>query len=216
MPAQNSLLTVKTLVVGPFAVNCYLISVPGSRACAIVDPGGDEARIREAIEESGCVPEMILLTHGHLDHLLALSALLETWRIPVLAHKAEKLLLSSLDSQAKLLGFPSPPPVSVDTWLEEGDEIKLDSLRLTVLWTPGHSPGSCAFVVPEAVFVGDTLFAGSVGRTDLPGGDANQLLRSIQEKLFSLPDSFVVYPGHGPVTTIAREKATNPFVGIRR
>lgn len=216
MPAQNSLLTVKTLVVGPFAVNCYLISVPGSRACAIVDPGGDEARIREAIEESGCVPEMILLTHGHLDHLLALSALLETWRIPVLAHKAEKLLLSNLDPQAKLLGLPSPPPVSVDTWLEEGDEIKLDSLRLTVLWTPGHSPGSCAFVGPEAVFVGDTLFAGSVGRTDLPGGDANQLLRSIQEKLFSLPDSFVVYPGHGPVTTIAREKATNPFVGIRR
>ena len=216
MPAKNSLLTVKTLVVGPFAVNCYLISVPGSRACAIVDPGGDEARIREAIEESGCVPKMILLTHGHLDHLLALSALLETWRVPVLAHKAEKLLLSNLDPQAKLLGLPSPPPVSVDTWLEEGDEIKLDSLRLTVLWTPGHSPGSCAFVGPEAVFVGDTLFAGSVGRTDLPGGDANQLLRSIQEKLFSLPDSFVVYPGHGPVTTIAREKATNPFVGIRR
>ncbi len=214
MLTQNSPLKIETLVVGPFAVNCYLLRAPESSACAIIDPGGDEARIWEAIENSGCIPKMILLTHGHIDHLLALHALLARWDVPVLIHREEKILLQNLGSQAALLGLAEPPPVQVDTYLDGGDEIELDSTRLSVLWTPGHSPGSAAFVGPEEVFVGDTLFAGSVGRTDLPGGNAKQLAQSIREKLFSLPGSFVVYPGHGPATTIAREKASNPFVGF--
>ncbi len=212
MSTPNSPLDIHTLVVGPFAVNCYVVAATGDSTCVVIDPGGDATRILEKVKTLGWEPNAILLTHGHLDHLLAVQALQSAWDVPVLAHRAEEPFFQNLHSQAAFLGLPPPPPVAVTRYLEEGEPIPFGSAHLSVLWTPGHTPGSCSFVGSSEVFVGDTLFAGSVGRTDLPGGNASQLLHSIREKLFALPGSFVVYPGHGPATSIAHEKATNPFV----
>ena len=213
MLEKNHQIGVRTLIVGPFAVNCYVLVAENRDVCALVDPGGDAELILAEIEKIGCRPEAILLTHGHIDHVLAVPDLCKALDAPVMIHRAEKSLLQNLPAQAEFLGLSFVPEFRVDRWLEEGQEIAFGGARLSVLWTPGHSPGSCAFVGRKEVFVGDTLFAGSIGRTDLPGGDAAKLRRSIREKLFQLPDFFTVYPGHGPSTTLAHEKATNPFVG---
>jgi glyoxylase-like metal-dependent hydrolase (beta-lactamase superfamily II) len=185
---------------------------------AVFDPGEEGARIAERIEASGLVTKYILHTHGHLDHAGGTSALarLVGTDIPIGLHRDELEIYSTLASQSKMFGLDSENPPEPTLWLEHEQRLELGALTLEVRHTPGHSPGGVSFVVEGApdplVIVGDVLFAGSIGRTDLPGGSFHVLERSIQKQLYVLPDETRVITGHGPDTTIGREKRTNPFV----
>lgn len=203
-----------------FDENAYLVSLPTASDCIVVDPGLEPDRILDEISRRGWTPRAILNTHGHADHIAGNEALKG-------AHPAAPLMIGAGD-EAKLadaelnlsagFGFRiiSPP---ADQTVREGDVLDLAGIRWTVWETPGHSSGHVVFVAldlePIIVLGGDVLFAGSVGRTDLPDGDAAALVASIRQKLFTLPDDAVVLPGHGPATTIGQEKQSNPFVGLR-
>jgi len=201
-----------TLVVGMFETNCYLISDPDKGEGAVIDPGDEAGRIISEIERLGLKPKMILLTHGHSDHIAAVSDILEKYDIPLYAGRGDELLLeSAVENFSAMLGNPitcSPP----EKLLVDGDTVSFGSITLTVLQTPGHSPGGICYYTDGIVFCGDTLFCGSIGRTDFPGCSHEQLIDSIIKKLLVLPDETVCYPGHGPVTTIGQERKINPFL----
>lgn len=204
---------------GEFATNCHIIACPRSGAAAVVDPGQPDPWITRTLAENGLKPEWILLTHGHLDHIGGVAWLKSQTGLPVLVHQDDAPMLTDprLNGSA-LFGSPLVAPAP-DRLLAEGEELAVGDLRLRVLHTPGHTPGGvCFYQAPDAegkaghLIAGDTLFAGSVGRTDLPGGSHSQLIRSIREKLLPLPAETMVYPGHGPTTTIGDEKEYNPFL----
>jgi len=204
--------------VGPIQANCVLIGDPGAGVLAVIDPGDEAERIVARIQASGLEPVMILHTHGHLDHAGGTADLLRRLGggVPVGLHRDELEVYGSIRAQGVVFGFAvedAPPPT---LWLEHGQELELGALRLEVRHAPGHSPGGVVFVVHGAledlVIVGDVLFAGSIGRTDLLGGSYTVLEQSIQEQLYTLPDHMRVVCGHGPHTTIGHERRTNPFV----
>ncbi len=199
-------------IVGPFATNCYLVQNHESGKGVIIDPGGDADVILDAIRASGMEPVAILLTHGHIDHLMAVPEIQTRYNLPVYVHEAERPMLASVSIQAEMFGLPNMPSPEVSVWLKEGDLQIKGGLTFGVIHTPGHSPGGCCYLMEDGIFVGDTLFESSIGRTDLPGGDYDQLIRSIKEKLFTLPDETIVYPGHGGFTSIGQEKRYNPFL----
>jgi glyoxylase-like metal-dependent hydrolase (beta-lactamase superfamily II) len=200
--------------VGPLACNCYIVGDPETRDAIVIDPGGDADVIAAEIERLDLQVAAIVATHAHFDHVIASDALRQTTGAPFMLNDADKPLLDWVQESARMfLGLELPPPAEVDTAAREGDRLRAGSVELEIVHTPGHSPGSISLVTAEALFSGDTLFAGSVGRTDLPGGDTKSLVDAVHSKLFVLSDDLEVYPGHGPSTTIAREKATNPFVG---
>ncbi len=202
--------------VGPLGCNCYIVGDPVTKEAVVIDPGGDADDLAAVIHEQGLVVRSIVATHAHFDHVLAAERIRELTGAPFLLHQEDKVVLSWLQESGRLfLGIDLPPPPDVDSTPDEGELLKAGELELQVLHTPGHSPGSISLVAPGAVFSGDTLFAGSIGRSDLPGGDGARLLSEIRSKLFALPDEVAVYPGHGPSTTIGREKVLNPFVGER-
>ncbi len=201
--------------VGPFAANCYLLGCEDSGRLAVIDPGGEARRILDAITRSGLQVACILNTHGHVDHVAANAAVKEATGAPILIAAADAPMLSSPARQLAgvlLKGLAGPP---ADRLVRDGEVVEVGNLRLKVLLTPGHTPGSACFLVEgEALlFTGDTLFAGSVGRTDLPGGSWSDLVDSIRTKLFTLDENTRVLPGHGPDTTIGEERRSNPFVG---
>ncbi|UCE28298.1 MAG: MBL fold metallo-hydrolase [Candidatus Coatesbacteria bacterium] len=196
---------VTRLIVGPISTNCYVVRVGDE--VMVVDPGGDAGRIIGELD--GAVPLYIINTHGHPDHVGANKTLAEVTGAPVLMHEDDVKLLGGTGIFGGIFDKPSEP----DRFLENGDELELGDITFKVLHTPGHTPGGICLYTPGAVFVGDTLFAGSVGRTDLGGGDYNTLIDSIKNKLLSLPPDTKVLPGHGPESTIALERATNPFLG---
>jgi glyoxylase-like metal-dependent hydrolase (beta-lactamase superfamily II) len=185
---------------------------------AVIDPGEEAARIIERIERSGLEPVMVLHTHGHLDHAGGTADLVRRLQpgVPVGLHRDEIDLYRNLGMQGRMFGLEAEAPPEPTLWLEDGDELELGSLRLEIRHTPGHSPGGVCFVVHGAsapvVIAGDVLFAGSIGRTDLFGGSYPVLESSIRNQLYTLPDETRVVCGHGPDTTIGREKRTNPFV----
>lgn len=197
---------------GDFATNCYIIACPQTRACAVVDPGVPDPWIKRTLSEQGLTPSLILLTHGHVDHIGGVEWVKAQSGAPVWVHPADEPMLRDprLNSSA-FFGAPitAPPP---DRLLNEGDTVTLGNLTFQVLHTPGHTPGGICFYTPGHLIAGDTLFAGSVGRTDLAGGNWESLIRSIRTKLLPLPPETVVYPGHGPTTTIGDEKEYNPFL----
>jgi glyoxylase-like metal-dependent hydrolase (beta-lactamase superfamily II) len=199
-------------VVGPFATNCYFVWDEGERKVAIVDPGGDADLLLAELDAMKLEPAAILLTHGHIDHLMAVPELKGRFGVQVFAHAEERPILESAPMQAEMFQLPYREVPQVDEWLQDGSEVRLNSLTFRVIHTPGHSPGGCCFQLDRVIFVGDTLFEASIGRTDLPGGDHEQLLRSIRERLFVLDDDVEVYPGHGEKTTIGKEKRFNPFL----
>ena len=202
--------------VTPFQQNCTLLACPRTGDAAIVDPGGEPQRILAALEAMAVRPRMILLTHGHLDHVGASAALAERLELPIIGpHREDAFLLDSLPQQAALFGFPHHDPLHTDRWLEPGDEIALGQRRLEVLHCPGHTPGHLVFFDRDAALaqVGDVLFRGAIGRTDFPRGDHAMLLRSIHERLFPLGDAVRFIPGHGPMGRLGDERRTNPFVG---
>jgi hydroxyacylglutathione hydrolase len=202
-----------TVQVNITQTNCYIVGCEETREGVIIDPGGHPGRILRALEESGLGARYILNTHCHFDHMQANAEIVVATGASLALHPAELPLLRAKGG-ASLFGMPgeeSPPP---DIELENGQVLKVGTLRFQVLHTPGHSPGGVTFYLAEEgmAFDGDVLFAGGVGRTDLPGGNWDALMRSIREVLFTLPDETVLYPGHGPETTVGQEKAHNPWL----
>jgi glyoxylase-like metal-dependent hydrolase (beta-lactamase superfamily II) len=194
------------------ATNCYVIERQGE--AIIVDPGDEPERILRFIKDINTEPSAIVATHAHFDHVLGVDHLRRVLRIPFLLHREDLPILESMQNRARqFAGIEVPKPPKVDGFLEDGEDLSLGSQTIRVLHTPGHSPGSISLHSDGYVMTGDALFNQSIGRTDLPGGDFDTLIRSIKEKLFMLNDETIVYPGHGPETSISDEKLANPFVG---
>lgn len=203
---------INTIVVGMFETNCYLAYEDETGKCAIIDPGDEPERIFAEIEKLDLIPEMVLLTHGHGDHIGAVVEMIHKYEIPLYAGKGEEALLASPEkNMSAAVGMPvvCPPP---GKFLDDGETITFGTTTLTVISTPGHSPGGVCYHHENDLFCGDTLFYGSVGRTDFPGCSHEQLISSIVNKLLNLPDTTACYPGHGPATTIGFEKKQNPFL----
>ncbi|MDQ3954678.1 MAG: MBL fold metallo-hydrolase [Actinomycetota bacterium] len=200
--------------VGPLACNCYVVGDEASKEAIVIDPGGDAEELAAELAALELKVTAIVATHAHFDHIVAAEHLRQQTGAPFFLHADDHVILDWFEESGLLfLGTRLPPPPEVDTSPDEGDVLRAGSLELQVLHTPGHSPGSISLVAPEVVFAGDTLFNGSVGRTDLPGGDSDTLVRVIKNKLFPLGEDVTVYPGHGPPSTLGEEKRFNPFVG---
>jgi hydroxyacylglutathione hydrolase len=202
------------LTVSPFQENCYIVGDEESGAGAIVDPGDEAARIAMAVEETGLEIGSIIVTHAHVDHVGAVVALVDEYSCPVLMHAEAEPMLKELPTQAMMMGMRFGRVPTVDRYVEDDEVLEVGDLGLRSLYTPGHAPGHLAFYVENEglVLSGDALFAGSIGRVDLPGGSMEVLMRSIEERLLTLPDETVVYSGHGPRTTIGNERTSNPFL----
>jgi hydroxyacylglutathione hydrolase len=202
----------QSLVVGPIMANCFIIGCEKTRKAAVIDPGDDSSRILMKLAEHKLTVEYIINTHGHFDHVGANRKLKEATGAKLVIHALDQSMLKVLSETSAAFGLSvenSPPP---DQTVQDGDIIQFGEIILTVLHTPGHTPGGISLHTDGVVFVGDTLFAGSIGRTDFPGGDFDTLISSI--KLYSLGDQVIVYTGHGPETTIGREKRSNPFASM--
>jgi hydroxyacylglutathione hydrolase len=198
---------------GMFAENCYLIVAEQAGACAIVDPGEEAGLILHKVAETGTKPVAIWLTHAHLDHVLGVARVSAETGAPVWLHPADRPLYDAVPEQAAWFGLAAPPGLPApDRDMVHGAELAVGELRFAVRHTPGHSPGSVCLIGPGIAFSGDVLFAGSIGRTDLPGGDFETLIGSIERELLPLPDDTILYSGHGPESTIGRERRTNPFL----
>jgi hydroxyacylglutathione hydrolase len=205
----------EALTVGPFQENCYVIGDEETGTGTLVDPGDEGTRIALAVEQTGLDIAQIIITHAHIDHVGAVAALADEYACPVLMHAEAEPMLQQLPTQAMMMGLRFGKVPIVDRHIEDEEILEVGGLRLKSLYTPGHAPGHLAFYLADdrLVLSGDALFAGSVGRTDLLGGDMELLMRSINGRLLTLPDQTRVVPGHGPETTIGEERATNPFLG---
>ncbi len=204
------------LSLGVFQTNCYILRAAAEAGhCLIIDTGLDAGQLERFLEDNRLNPVAVVLTHGHIDHIAALNDLREKYSaLKVYVHELDAEMLTG--SEANLWILPMKPfsTAPADFVVRDGDQIEAADIKLEVLHTPGHTPGGiCLYASDQAVvFSGDTLFAESVGRTDMPGGDMSQLVTSIKQKLFTLPENTIVHPGHGPSTTIANEKENNPFL----
>jgi len=197
---------------GVFVENTYLVIDEETGQCAVVDPGEDAELIGRALREARVTTIAIWLTHAHLDHVLGVDRVREETGAPVFLHPADRPLYDAAPQQGAAFGIPAPRLAPPDRPFAHGDELRVGGLTFAVRHVPGHSPGHVALVGHGAVFAGDVLFQGSIGRTDLPGGDFDTLMGSIRRELLVLPDSTIVYPGHGPETTIGAERRSNPFL----
>jgi len=203
---------IHTLVVGQLQTNCYVIESQGQ--ALVVDPGDEPERILRFIIDLNATTTRIIATHTHFDHVLGVDGVRKATKTPFMIHRDDLPMLESMQSRVRqFMGFEVPPPPKVDGYLKDGDFLELGDETIRILHTPGHSPGSISLSGDGYVLTGDALFNQSIGRTDLPGGDLETLVRSIRERLFRLDDETIVYPGHGPETTIGDEKLANPFVG---
>ena len=220
----------EVLPVGWLQCNCSVVGDPATREAIVIDPGDEVDRILKIIAAHDLKVRAILNTHAHIDHVGGLRKLHDATGAPVLMHREDLELYRHLDTQASWIGMPTPESVKVDDFLSEGDEVRWGNYSARVIHTAGHTPGSICLHIPAGpnfrapsaaggkgtevgrLFAGDTLFAGSIGRTDLWGGSFEEIMRSLQLKLMALPDETLVYPGHGPATTIGQERETNPFL----
>jgi glyoxylase-like metal-dependent hydrolase (beta-lactamase superfamily II) len=203
---------------GVFAENCYLVVDEQAGECAIVDPGEEAGLILHKVRETGATPVAIWLTHAHLDHVLGVARVAQETGVSIWLHPADRPLYDAVPDQAAWFGLAPPGPLPApDHELVPGQQLQVGTTRFDVRHAPGHSPGSVCLLGPGVAFTGDVLFAGSIGRTDLPGGDFETLIASIERELLTLSDDTIVYSGHGPETTIGRERASNPFLtGVHR
>jgi len=205
-------LEVVSLPNGQFAENCYLVADRRTREAVIIDPGEEPAIFLAELDTRAWLLRAIWLTHAHIDHIMGVGAVHATTGAPIYLHPLDRPIYDALPQYGSWVGLELERPPAPDRELRPGQVLKVGGFEFTVRFTPGHSPGSVSFVGEGMVFGGDVLFNGSVGRTDLPGGDATTLMTSIQSQLLSLPDSTVVHSGHGPDTTIGIERLTNPFL----
>jgi len=197
---------------GQFVENCYLVVDERAGECAIVDPGEEAGLILHKVAATSAKPVAIWLTHAHIDHVLGVPRVAAETGVPVWLHAADRPLYDAVPEQAAWFGLAAPALPPPDRTFTHGDTVRVGALAFQVRHTPGHSPGSVSLVGPGVVLGGDVLFAGSIGRTDLPGGDFDTLIASIERELLSLPDATIVYTGHGPETTVGHERRSNPFL----
>jgi len=198
----------ETIVVGEMEANCYIFGSDEEREVVLIDPGADYEKLSAFIKNRGLLPKFIVNTHGHIDHIGANHR----FNLPILIHRLDADFLSDPQLNLSVLsgrGYRSPRAARL---LEEGDSIEVADIELKVIHTPGHTPGGISLRYEDLIFTGDTLFKGGVGRTDLPYGSEEQLLSSIKEKLLTYDDQTIIYPGHGPISTIAKERRENPYL----
>ncbi|TET54462.1 MAG: MBL fold metallo-hydrolase [Anaerolineales bacterium] len=210
---QKATATIITLQVGELETNCYVVACPETREAAVIDPGGAAARILEALQEGGLTARFVLNTHCHFDHIGANARVVEATGAPLALHPLELPILEARGGDDWFgLQIDASPSPAIE--LDVGQVLEVGTLKIEVLHTPGHSPGGLTFYAEQAgaAFDGDLLFNNGVGRTDLPGGSWDTLIHSVREVLFNLPDETVIYPGHGPATTVGEEKRSNLFV----
>jgi len=203
----------ETLEVGPLGVNCFILGCETSREGVVIDPGGDVERIAEIVQRHGLKIRYIINTHGHFDHVGGNLQAVKAFGAPLLIHESDAAMLHRAAEVARMYGIQGENSPAPDSFLTENMDIVFGTHHMKVLHTPGHSQGGCCLYLEaeKTVITGDTLFADSIGRTDLPGGSHEQLLASVKTKLFTLPDEVKTYPGHGPKTTIGHEKRNNPY-----
>ncbi|MEJ2041123.1 MAG: MBL fold metallo-hydrolase, partial [Desulfosarcinaceae bacterium] len=197
---------IRAMPVGPLQANCYLVGCEQTRKAAVIDPGGDADRIQAALNSDQLTVAAIINTHGHFDHVGANSSLKRTTGADLMIHELDAPMLNQLKDSAAAWGLRAEDSPEPDRLLADDETVEVGELVFKVLHTPGHTPGGISLYLDHAVFVGDTLFQGSIGRTDFPGGNFDTLIRSIQTRLFTLPDDTVVYAGHMGNTTIGQEK----------
>jgi len=204
----------KILPVGPLQCNCSVIGDETMHEAMVIDPGDDIDEVLQIVAEHRLTVKQIVITHAHIDHVGGAMKLRASTGAPILLNQNDYELLKMLDVQAAWIGVPPPGTVQIDQSIKSGDSVFAGLLQAEVIETPGHTEGSVCLYFPaqQKLIAGDTLFAGSIGRTDLPGGSFKKIISSLQEKVMALPDETVVIPGHGPVTTIGEERATNPFL----
>ena len=209
---SSSILFFRCLPVGLLQANCYLIGCAKSKETAIVDPGGEPELIINVVKKHHLQVKYIFNSHGHFDHISANRAVKLATGAPILIHQLDAAWLTSpLQPPAEFgpIEIDSPP---ADEYLHDGDCYRIGEMGLRIIHTPGHSKGSVCLLLQERILTGDTLFSGSIGRTDLPGGSESEIINSIKQKILSLPETLLVFPGHGPATTIGEEKRSNPFL----
>jgi len=208
-------LKLETIVNGPFQENCYLVWDEQTKEAIFVDPGDEAERLIRTARFLGVDVKAVYNTHGHIDHAGAAASVCEAFGVPFAMHQADEFLLEGLPEQARMFGIPPMKVPRVDIGLKDGDTVAVGSAVGRVIHTPGHTPGGVCFLFGGVALVGDTLFAGSIGRTDLPGGSTRQLLASIRDRLLTLPEDTRALSGHGPATSIGIEKEHNPFLNGR-
>jgi hydroxyacylglutathione hydrolase len=210
---------IETLPVGPLGCNCSIVADLDAKRAIVIDPGGDLDSILSRLRPLGLVVNAIVHTHTHVDHVGCTAELQRATGAAASIHEADRFLYDLLPLQAEFIGTPVPVSADMDGALVDGHTLRAGAVEIAILHTPGHTPGSCSFVASDRghaqVFAGDTLFRGSIGRTDLWGGDHDTILRSIRGKLLTLPDETRVVTGHGPSTTVGDERTTNPFLRVR-
>jgi len=206
----------RTFPVTAFQQNCSVVWDDATKAAAIIDPGGDLGDLLRQVDGLGVTLEQIWLTHAHIDHAGGTGELARRLQLPIVGpHRGDQFWIDALPQQSRMFGFPQAEPFTPTRWLEDGDTVSLAGHVLGVRHCPGHTPGHVVFHSPDLqrAFVGDVLFAGSIGRTDFPGGDHDTLIGSITQRLWPMGDDTVFIPGHGPESTFGRERRTNPYVG---
>jgi len=202
-----------SLTVGRVQCNCYILGCEKTKEGIIIDPGGDADLIMEIVKRHGLTIRYLIATHGHFDHIEGLSDLVKSISAPIMIHEADAPLYNDLKGQGRIFGFSPEPAPPIDRILNDGDTFTFGEHTVEVLHTPGHSPGSISLKCDNKVFTGDTVFAGSIGRTDLPGGSHDTLIKSAKLKIMPLDESTALFPGHGESTTVGYEKKHNPFLG---
>jgi hydroxyacylglutathione hydrolase len=200
--------------VGPLQCNCSVIGDESTREAMVIDPGDDINEIVMLVQKHGLTVKQIVVTHAHIDHVGGAMKLRQLTGAPILLNQNDYVLLKMLDVQAAWVGMATPGRVEIDQPLAEGDKLRAGNLEASVLHTPGHTEGSVCLYFPaqQKLIAGDTLFAGSIGRTDLPGGSFEKIMSSLHRRVLALPDETIVVPGHGPLTTIGDERESNPFL----
>ena len=203
---------IDTLLVGPLQTNCYILGDENTKQAIVVDPGFEAENILGLLRQQALATKLILLTHGHFDHMCRAFQLQQATGAMLYVHPADESLMLDLVQQSAWLDLPDVKPPASYELLKEGQVFGIGDIEIKYIHTPGHTPGSVCYIAGDIILAGDTLFRGSIGRTDLPGGSFDQIIRSIKERLFVLPDDYTVYTGHGPQTSIGAEKQNNPFV----
>ena len=203
---------IKKLEVGPIMANCFVLGCESTKEAVVIDPGDDADRILMTLAKAELKVKYLINTHGHFDHVGANKKMKEATSASIAIHAGDEPMLTELSRSASMFGLSAENSPPADQLIEDGDEISFGEITLKVIHTPGHSPGGVCLHTPGHLFAGDTLFAGSIGRTDLPGGDYDTLIASIKNRLLELPEDTVVYTGHGPETSIGNEKRMNPFL----
>ncbi len=209
--SQDPNVVIERLEVSPFFENSYIFGRRDEGKCLVIDPGDDPDKILRTANFHGLEVECVLLTHGHLDHVIGCREIRARVGCKVGIHRLDEEMFINSSRQGIVLGYPAQDQTPPDFYFDEGDELELAGFQINVFHTPGHTPGSVCFYTGDVLFSGDLLFAGSIGRTDLPGGSYEMLMNSVIQKVFTLSDETIVYPGHGPKTTVGFEKRHNPF-----